>query len=392
MKRVLAAGLWLALAGSCGPIPLDQADPMRAVPHGDLGRPVLSLRWKLATSDRGREVRPQELAAPAAYRDHVYAGSAGGWFHALRQSDGALRWRTRIGSVSSRVVVDRGNVYVGTDDGLMICLDAQTGRELWRYPTRGSILEAPVLIDLPVAGKMTTLVIFANEADQVYALDAVTGAFKWQHKGEAPDEYTLRGHAGVRVAGDLVYTGFANGTMVALRVETGSVAWLTSLKGDADRFVDVDATPVILGDTVYVTSSSGGVWALDGATGLVRWRASLDLGGHIGGVGPLTSDGERLYVGVADAGIHALDLTGNVLWRQGTRGGGEPGALVVSGEYLLYTLADAGLFIVDRRSGRPFQYFDPGDGITAEPVVSEDDRLYVLSNRGILYAFDVQRF
>src|SRR5690606_18123747 len=97
------------------------------------------------------------------------------------------------------------------------------------------------------------LVLFSNEADQVYALDADTGKYRWQYKGETPDEYTLRGHAGVAVSDGLVFTGFANGTMVALRQATGSVAWLTSLKGEGERFVDMDSTPVVAGDTIYAS-------------------------------------------------------------------------------------------------------------------------------------------
>ena len=391
MKKLSLLALILAAAG-CGSLPADQMDATRAVPRGELGRPVLSFRWKQVTSDRGKEVKPQEFAAPAIYREYVYVGSAGGMFYALKMSDGRLRWRKQTGSVSSRPVIDRGYLYVGTDDGVLLCLDTQTGRQIWKYATRGPILETPVVVELPGAAKPTTLVVFSNEADQVYALDAVSGELKWQYKADTPEEYTLRGHAGVRVGGDLVYTGFSNGTMVALRLETGSVAWLTSLKGDADRFVDVDATPSIQGDTVYVTSSSGGVWGLDGATGLVRWRAALDVAGNDGSTGSLTSDGERLYVGVADVGVHAMDLAGNVIWRQGTRGGGEPGDLVVSEDYLLYTLADAGLFVADRRTGKTLQYFDPGDGISGEPVVSPDDQLFVLSNRGVLYAMDVERY
>src|SRR5205085_6406570 len=127
--------------------------------------------------------------------------------------------------------------------------------EKWRYPSRGPIDKAPVVT--------TDLVVFSNEADQVVAVDAITGKFKWQYKGETPEEYTLRGHAGVVIDGDLIYTGFSNGTLVALRKDTGSVAWSTSLKADAERFFDVDATPLVMGDRVYATTSSGGVYALD---------------------------------------------------------------------------------------------------------------------------------
>ena len=169
--------------------------------------------------------------------------------------------------------------------------------------------------------------MFSNEADQVVAVDAITGKFKWQYKGETPEEYTLRGHAGVAIDGDLIYTGFSNGTLVALRKDTGSVAWSTSLKADADRFMDVDATPIVIEDRVYASSSSGGVYALDKTTGLIRWRLPFwdaALPSSTGNVGGLASDGKTLYVSVADLGTYAIDLGGNVLWRVGARGGGEP--------------------------------------------------------------------
>jgi outer membrane protein assembly factor BamB len=394
----LAAALLVALSAGCGAGVLGDADPTRAVPHGDPGRPVLSLRWSVTTSDRAREVKPQEFAVAALDRDTLYVGSAGGVLLALDPGTGAQRWKRRTGSVSAPAVAARGVVFVGTDDGVMLALDAQTGAERWRHASAGPILEAPVLVATPSAtpgASAAVTLAFANEAGQVIALDAATGAPRWQYAAEkTSQEYTLRGHAGLALHDGLLFTGFANGTLVALRAENGSVAWLTSLAGDAQRFVDVDATPLVVGDTLYAASSSGGAWALDAATGLVRWRTRLGAPGDVpeGAVGGLATDGERLFVGVADRGIHALDLAGNVLWRQGTRGGGEPAALVVSEDYLLYALADAGLYVADRRTGEVLQYFDPGDGVSAAPLISPADVLYVLSNRGVLYAMGVTRF
>lgn len=358
---------------------------MPAGPRGDLGRPVLRLRWRVVTSDRAREIKPQEFASVTRVGDHVYTGSAGGRFYSLAASDGRVRWQERVGSVNSRPAVAGTLLYVGTDDGELVALDMQTGKRAWKHESRGPILRSPVVVD--------DLVIFANEADQVYALDARKGTSRWSYKGETPEEYTLRGHAGVAISGDLAFTGFANGTMVALRVNNGSVAWLTTLKGDSDKFVDVDSTPVVLADTVYVTSASGGVWAIDRTTGLVRWRVNLEgpsVSAGVGATGGVATDGERLYVAAADLGLYALDLDGNVLWRQGTRGGGEPATPIVTGDYVVYALADAGIFVHDKRTGALIEYFDPGDGVSGDPTVVDEQELYVLSNRGVLYALDLR--
>jgi outer membrane protein assembly factor BamB len=235
--------------------------------------------------------------------------------------------------------------------------------------------------------------VFANEADQVVAVDAISGKFKWQYKSETPEEYTLRGHAGVTIDGDLIYTGFSNGTLVALRRDSGSVAWSTSLKADADRFMDVDATPIVLENTLYASSSSGGVYALDKATGLVRWRVPFydaSMPSATGNVGGMATDGKAIYVSVADLGTYAIDLGGNVLWRVGARGGGEPAEPVVFADMVVYSLAGAGLFIAERKTGETLEYFDPGDGVSAQPTITGDGRMFVMSNRGILYAFDLE--
>jgi outer membrane protein assembly factor BamB len=388
MMRAVALSLSVVLAGAaaaCVRVPSHRADAMSAETREPLGEDRLSFKWKFQTADRRTEVTPQEFAAAAVYADTLYIGSARGWFYALRAANGQVRWRKQLGSVVCAPLVDRGVLYVGTNDGYLLALDAQTGDEKWRYQSRGPIAQTPAAAN--------DVIVFANEADQVVALDAITGKFKWQYKTETPEEYTLRGHAGVTVDGDLLYTGFSNGTLVALRRDTGSVAWSTSLKADADRFMDVDATPIVHEGVLYASSSSGGVYALDKTTGLVRWRLPFydaALPSATGNVGGLASDGKALYVSVADLGTYAIDLSGNVLWRVGARGGGEPAEPVVFADMVVYSLASAGLFVAERKSGNTLEYFDPGDGISAQPTITGDGRLFVMSNRGILYAFDLE--
>src|SRR5262249_42886044 len=118
------------------------------------------------------------------------------------------------------------------------------------------------------------------------------------------------------------------------------------------------------------------------------WDAALP--GATGNVGGLASDGKSLYVSVADLGTYALDLEGNVLWRVGAKGGGEPGQPVIWNDLLLYSLTNDGLFIANRRTGETLEYFDPGDGISARPTVTGSGQLLVMSNLGTLYSFDIE--
>lgn len=364
-----------------------RADAMRAVAPEPLGEARLSYKWKWVSADRRTEVSPQEFARPAVWADTVFAGSDSGQFVALRAANGGVRWSRFLGPVGTAPLIDKGLLYVGTLDGVLFCLEANTGKERWRYTSRGPIARPPV-----VAGES---VFIANEADQVVALDALKGTFKWQYKVETPEEMVLRGHAGLAIDGDYLFTGFSNGTAVALRRDNGTVAWSASLKGEAERFFDVDSTPVVLGDTVYISSAAGGVFALEKTKGVVQWRTTLwdaavpSESGHIGG---LASDGTSLFVSAATTGHYRLDLAGNVIWRIGAANGGEPGEPVVptsDPDLVVFTLAKDGMFLVDKQSGDVVEYFDPGNGISDAPAITGDGRLFVMSNRGVVYAFDL---
>lgn len=379
-RAIAAAALSMGSLGASCTIPDRNLDVASAVPKGDPGRPVLALLWRKVISDVARDAAPQEFASPALAlgssraEDQMYLGSHSGWFYAMQATTGKVLWKRKLGSVSARALVHRGRIYVGTDDGYLICLDSY-GEEQWRYATRAPILQEPV-----VAGDA---VVVANEGDQVYALDLDSGKFRWLYKTDSDEEYTLRGHSGLTVGDEHIYAGFADGSVVALRMASGTVSWMASLRGGNERFVDVDTTPIVFGDQVVAASSSGGLYGLDKESGRIRWRHQVEGGGG------LVADDDRLYFVAAQAGVHAFDRDGNLIWRQGTRGGGEPAQPILGQRHLFFSLAEAGLFVADRETGEIVQFFDPGQGISSQPTLGRG-QLFVFSNGAVLYSLGLR--
>jgi len=78
------------------------------------------------------------------------------------------------------VVSDGDRIYFGSSaDGLIRCLDASTGRELWSHATEGPVRLAPSLWE--------GLVVAGSDDGFVYCLDARSGERRWRRRGVEKD-------------------------------------------------------------------------------------------------------------------------------------------------------------------------------------------------------------
>jgi outer membrane protein assembly factor BamB len=367
---VLAAALTGCAAGAIGP-----AVEPREYPAG-----VAHIRWRTVVHARGPgEPRPEECAGGALVDSRLVLGSRAGKVLALDTSDGHTLWTTPVtGTVDGEAVLDRARnqVYVGTDDGLLFAIDPDKGSVRWSFKARGA-LERPPEIG-PDALYLTTA------SNQVVALDPAKGKSLWQYERQGPEGFTIHGYAGPRLGRGALFVGFTDGFLVALRSDTGELLWSRSLAAASEEYVDVDTTPVLRGDQVIAASYSGGLYAVRATDGEVVWRTGIE------GASALHVAGDRIYVAAPREGLAALDLEGQVMWRQGMAQSGDLTAPREIGPYLVFTGSRSGLFIVERASGRLLQLFDPGRGMCAAPTIDPVRReLYVLANSGTLYALSL---
>jgi hypothetical protein len=135
---------------------------------------------------------------------------------ALDGSSGKLRWSAYTGGpMKYPPAIWNDRIYAGSGDGWVYCLEAATGRQLWRFRA------APVERTIPVYGSLSSTwpvgsgvlvsdgVVYAAagistfDGTHVYALDALTGKIRWQNHtsgntgNELPD-------GGVSVQGPLL--------------------------------------------------------------------------------------------------------------------------------------------------------------------------------------------
>lgn len=155
--------------------------------------------------------------------------------------------------VTATPAVADGVLYVGSWEGIMYAIDADTGAIRWRHQsplapgaTYGPIVSSAAISDVRSRGNDVRRLVIFGSGPRVVALDATDGAEVWVHDAsngvvDTPTQY----ESSPVVVGDLVLvgrdthnegvelTGGVRGGLVALDVETGEVRWVFEPELDA---------------------------------------------------------------------------------------------------------------------------------------------------------------
>ena len=188
-----------------------------------------------------------------------------------------IKWQFHTrGQVFSSPVVAEGVLFVGSSDHFLYALDADSGALKWKFKTDGRITSSPA-----VSGG---LVFFGSYDSNFYAVDAATGQLKWKfatagerrfsathlHGAEPaaesmPDPFDLY-LSSPAVADGSVYFGSGDNNIYALDAASGALKWKFKT-GDV-----VHASPALSDGTLFVGSWDSYFYALDSATGKEKWR------------------------------------------------------------------------------------------------------------------------
>jgi len=157
-------------------------------------------------------------SAPTAAGELVFLCGDDGKVRALDGNSGSLKWSfTTAGPVTHPPTVWKGRAYVGSGDGVVYCLEAATGRLLWRFrvaPVERRIMAydrlcstwpiaSGVLVQDGVAYAAAGIIDY--DGTYVYALDAESGKPIWANTTSGHLDKLLR--KGVSAQGVLTLAG-----------------------------------------------------------------------------------------------------------------------------------------------------------------------------------------
>ena len=187
---------------------------------------------------------------------------SGGLLVALDARTGRIRWRRHIDDSESSPLLAHGTLYFGDTDGRVFAYSAAAGKELWSYDTGAPVKGSPVFAH----GRL----FIGNYGGTFYALDAHTGHQIW-HTGGHGNFY-----AGASVVDGRVYVGSIDGHVYAFSARTGTQIWSPFGTGGY-----VYASTAVWRGIVLVGSYDHNFYAINGASGTERW--SFPAGGPISG-------------------------------------------------------------------------------------------------------------
>jgi len=367
----------LAVGGGCGTS--SGGRPSGASTPGTLGAtgfvPPEHL-WRVPLADRKffPKAYAVELCQPRLASDGqiLYAGSSAGALVAVRTRDGAQVWRTALGGGVLGPPVEHGDsLLVGSDDGTLTRLRAADGETVWQYSVKEVVRSRATVHK----GR----VYFSSDNDTVHALDYADGGWQWQYHREPPEDFTIAGTASPLLAGGVVVGGFADGTVVGMHPEDGSVLWSLRLAAAGQQFPDVDTLLAAPGGRFWAASVAGGLFLVDPSDGTIK-KENRALTGIVS-LAPLDGD---LLAGTGEGQLSRIAPDGKtVRWRR-RFGGGTVRGVQRAGEDLAASSSALGLLLLEPSSGAVLGRLDPGGGAGAAAAVG-GDRLFFLSNGGYLY-------
>ena len=280
---------------------------------------------------------------------NVYIGSADRNFYAF-SADGKIIWRKPTGEIidSSGLIAQNGNLFFGSGDGILRCVNAQSGAECWSF--------------------------HAEQPSQT------GGLINW-----------FEGSVAIGVDGTL-YAPNDNFSLYALAANSGDQAWKFPLNDQSwsSPAVDPKTGDIFFGSNYIVPFKAlqpfyKNIFSLN-AKGKLRWRQSVQASVA---ASPLLSREGLVVVGAFDGVLHAYDKdSGKERWHFATQDHLYSSPAEEADGTIIQASTDGNVYALDGLDGRLKWSFAVGEPIRSSPAIDGDGNIYFGSGDGSLYVLN----
>lgn len=396
----LASALLFIMAGCSSMGDIFKNDKEKALlpsPLVDIATPItVNKLWSVSIGEGEGALGVRQK--PAVENDLVFAADSANTLVAVEKSTGKIKWSvnpnkdqqsggwkiwqkpTQPFALTGGPSVYSGLVAIGGRNGEVYAFNALDGSMLWKSMVSSSVITAPLVT-------FDTVVVRVNDG-KVIGLDLSTGVKKWQFERGLP-ALSVRGNSAPVLGPGLIFVGYEDGTVIALRQQDGQRVWEQLVakpdgRTELDRMADIDGEIQVGDRELFASSYRNSTMSIGLNNGQPIW--ARDIGGYAGIA--LLSD--RVILSDNGGNVWALDRSGGAdIWKQSAlvrRGLTTP---VVQGAYVVVGDHEGYVHWLDAQTGDLKGRVEASDAIVGSPVVSDDGILFIQSVDGKLSAFSL---
>ena len=238
---------------------------------------------------------------------NVYVGSNDGNLYCIDLDTGYQKWCIQTGDfvISKPAITSEGNIVFGSGDEFVYCASANDGNVIWNTKLGGSVLSDPLTSE----GR-----VFIGCGDgKIYCLNSASGEIVWGYQTDGLMRQRPILENGILYA-------FVRDTYIwyAIDASTGQLIWRGNANTDESLFVCGDVRPVI---------ANGKLWCIDAQntrpaylsldTGELAWTSTLE---KVSSRGMTTNGSTVFYSSNSGRQITAFDAeTNQVVWQKDLR-------------------------------------------------------------------------
>ncbi len=264
--------------------------------------------------------------------------------------------------IRGSATVEANTVYVGAYDNNLYAVDAAKGQFKWKHAVDGGVISKPLFAN----GNL----YFGSEDGKLYAIQAANGKKLWDYQTEGPIRCSPK------MAEGHIFIGSDDFNFYAINTATYQKSWFIHTEGA------VRSTPFLTSELIYF-GTEGNEFICADYRGQVKWRfwAKRPITSS-----PIVADG-IVYFSSVDSNLYALDArTGWVIWRFRMAKGSVTNPLCVEGNIIIGS-ADGFLYCVEKSSAREVWRFKSEHQVSGSPLLYNDG-LYFGAADGTFYCVD----
>lgn len=291
------------------------------------------------------KIKQPIFSSPIASEGVAYFGALDSTVYALDIATGSLKWKLRTnGEIRSNMVLHNNQLFLAGGNGVLSCIDKNSGKALWR-------------------------VIFDGNA-----------LYLAERRYDFADYY----HSSPLIANNIIYIGNSSGLMQTFRADNGELLWSFRV-GDI-----IHSTAIIVKEKLCFGSYDGYVYALNVRDGSLAWKFK-SVGQQYFPKGEFNTspatNGNTIFIGSRDFNTYALDVNGGQANWNKVFLAWAPSYTVRDTVVYVGTSDDRLLLAFDARNGREIWKTNVKFNIFGNSVVTQKS-LYVGTIWGRLLAVD----